>query len=66
MEITIDILTDEPYRAVCDDCNWTSMNTRHLSNAMYWWNNHKSGHEKRFFLEPISAPMKPSQVLANV
>jgi hypothetical protein len=65
--IAIDILTHEPYRAVCDDCDWTSMNTRHLSNALYWWNNHKLNHEwEHSYLEPIPAPMKPSQVLANV
>lgn len=63
--ITIDILTRDCFRAVCDDCDWESLNTRYLSNALKYWNKHKALHEQPF-LEPIDAPMKPSQVLANV
>jgi hypothetical protein len=63
--IAIDILTHDSFRAVCDDCNLESANTRYLSNALHWWNGHKLVHEQHF-LEPIDAPMKPSQVLANV
>jgi hypothetical protein len=63
--IAIDILTHEPYRSVCDDCDWMSNNTSQLSNALHWWNGHKMVHEQHF-LEPVDAPMKPSEVLANV
>ena len=64
-DVKIDILTHEPYRVVCE-CGWEGVQERWLSDALRLSANHRQMHKTSPFLEHIPAPMKPSQVIANV
>jgi hypothetical protein len=65
LTIKHDILTYDPYRIVCDHCEWVSDNYAKLSEVSVAMTAHlKARHTQ---VKPSRhAPIKPSQVLDNV
>jgi len=65
LHIKHDILTYEPYRIVCDKCEWVSDNYAKLSQVSVAMTDHlKARHTPP--KQRRHAPIKPSQVLDNV
>jgi hypothetical protein len=34
--------TNSSFRIVCSDCNWESISTRYMENALRYWEGHKA------------------------
>ena len=44
-DIETSTITQDAFHIVCSNCNWKSMDTRYMTNAMYYWNKHKCAHD---------------------